>query len=810
MIRNYIKIAWRNLRKNKIFSFINILGLSMGLACFVMIGMYVMDEISYDKYNEKAGRIYRINSDLRLGGTDLNMAFSSDPMGPILKQDYPQVEEFVRFYGSNDSKLIKNKEQYIKENRVTHVDSTLFNVFTFPVIAGDPKVALNSPNTVVITESTAKRYFGNANDALGETIETNDNGSTLYKVTAVIKDIPHNSHFSFDFFFSMGNVEYSFGQFLANNFHTYILLKPGVDYKTFNKNFVEVIDKYIVPQAKQFMQIKSMEEFVKAGNNMEYSLIPVIDIHLHSSRSGELDTNGSIQYVYIFSGVALFILLIACINFMNLSTAQSSGRAKEVGIRKVLGTTKQSLIGQFLSESILMSCIALILALALVWLALPWFNTISGKEMTIGSEFNSWYFIAILSLPFVVGLLAGIYPAFFLSSFNPIKVLKGKQNTGFKNNIFRNFLVVFQFSASIILIIGTIIIYKQLNFIQTSRLGFDKDQVLIVDNSGMSKNISNAIKNEVEKMNGIKSASFGGYLPVGNSTRSDNTFSKETVMNENNALDMQTWNIDYEYIPTLGMEMAKGRNFSPAFGSDSTAIIINETAAKLMGFDDPIGKKLYLPRGEGSTSSYTIIGVVKNFNFESLRQNIGALSFQLGNNNWVSTYRMATTDLKGLVTDIESKYKEMAPGMPFNYQFMDEAFDSMYRQEQRIGKVTLSFSVLAILIACLGLFGLATYMAEQRTKEIGIRKVLGASVSNIVTMLSTDFIKLVLISFVIAIPIAWLGMSKWLQEFAYKINIGWWIFLVAGSVAMLIALITVSFQAIKAAIANPVKSLRTE
>lgn len=769
-----------------------------------------MDELSYDKYNEKADRIYRVNSDLKLGGVDINMAVTADPMGPTLKKDYPQVEEYVRFYSSSGSKLIKKGTEYIDEKRVTHVDSTLFRIFTLPAIVGDTKTALNKPNTVVITESTAKRYFGNANDALGKTIETNDNGSTLYEVTAVIKDVPQNSHFHFDFFFSMENVDYRFGEFLSHNFYTYILLKPGVDYKAFNKNFAEVIEKYIMPQAKQFMKIESMEDFAKAGNKIDYSLLPLTDIHLRSSRSNEVEANGNIQYVYIFSAVALFILLIACINFMNLSTAQSSGRAKEVGIRKVLGTTKKILIGQFLTESTLMACIALLFAIVITWLALPWFNSISGKEMVMGSVFKTGYLVILLLLPMIVGVLAGIYPAFFLSSFTPIKVLKGKPNAGFKKNNLRSFLVIFQFSASIILIIGTIIIYRQLDFIQTSQLGFNKDQVLVVDNSGMSRETRSAFKNEIEKMSVVKSASFGGYLPVGNSSRSDNVLSSEAVMTDQNALNMQTWSIDYDYIPTLGMEMAKGRNFSPSFGSDSTAIIINETAARLLALNDPIGKKLYSAERDGTSTAYTIVGVVKNFNFESLRQNIGALSFHLGNNTWVTTYRVATTDLGGLVNTIESKYKEMAPGMPFSYQFIDEAFDRMYRQEQRVGKVALSFALLAILIACLGLFGLATYMAEQRTKEIGIRKVLGASVSNIVGMLSKDFIKLVIISFVIAIPVAWLGMSRWLQDFAYRINIGWWIFFVAGSVALLIALVTVSFQAIKAAIANPVKSLRTE
>ena len=811
MIKNYFKIALRNLWKHKGFSAINIIGLAMGLACFIMIAMYVTDEISYDRYNDKADRIYRINSDIRFGGTDLIMAVSSDPMGATLKKDYPQVEEYARLYASNGSKLIKKGNDYINEDRVANADSTLFNVFTFPAIAGNTKTALNEPNTVVITESTAKKYFGGIGEAMGKNVETNENGSTLYKVTAVIKDIPHNSHFNFDFFFSMDNVNYGFGNFLSQNFHTYILLKPGTDYREFNKNFPVFIKKYILPQAKQFMKIESMEDFVKTGNKMEYSLMPITDIHLHSSRIAELGVNGNIQYVYIFSAVALFILLLACINFMNLSTARSAGRAKEVGIRKVLGTEKKSLIGQFLTESTLMAFIALILAFVLTAFSLSWFNSIAGKEMYISTLFKPQFLIFLLLLPVIVGLLAGSYPAFFLSSLQPIAVLKGKINAGFKKSNLRSFLVVFQFATSIILIIGTIIIYRQLNHIQTTKLGFNKDQVLVVDNPGVPRENREAFKNEIAKLGGVKSASFAGYLPVSNSSRNDNTYSTEAVMNEKNGFNMQNWSIDYNYIPTLGMEIIKGRNFSSEFGSDSSGMIINESTAKVIGFNDPVGKKIYTTNGPGQGPvSYTIIGVVKNFNYESLRKNVGPLCFLLGNNRWATAYRVATTDITGLVKNIESKYKEMAPGMPFSYQFLDESFDNMYREEQRVGKVALTFSLLAVLIACLGLFGLATYMAEQRTKEIGVRKVLGASVPNIISMLSKDFLRLVLISIVFAVPVAWWGMNKWLEDFAYRISINWWIFIVAGAVALLIALATVSFQAIKAALANPVKSLRTE
>ena len=812
MLKNYFKIALRNLWKHKGFSAINIIGLAMGLACFIMIALYVTDELSYDRFNEKANRIYRIHSDIKFGGTDLNMAVSADPMGAALKKDYPQVEQYARLYTSEGSKLFKKENQYISEQRVTYADSTLFSIFTFPTLAGNTLTALNEPNTVVINETTAKKYFNSAENAIGKILECKDNRTPIYKVTAVIKDIPKNAHFNFDFFLSMDNVQYGFGNFLSHNFHTYILLKPGTDYKAFNKNFTQVIDKYILPQAKQFMQIETMNDFVKTGNKLEYLLMPVTDIHLHSSRLVELSANGNIQYVYIFSAIALFILLIACINFMNLSTARSAGRAKEVGIRKVLGTEKKSLIGQFLTESTLTALIALLLAVVIAWISLPWFNAIAAKEMQIATLLQPKYFLFLLLLPVIVGLLAGSYPAFFLSSFKPILVLKGKMNSDFKKSNLRSSLVVFQFATSIILIIGTIIIYKQLNYIQTTKIGFNKDQVLVVDNTSMKTSVAESFKNEITKLSAVKSSSFAGFLPVANSSRNDNTFSTDAVMNEKNGFNMQVWSVDYNYISTLGMELAGGRNFSAQYGSDSSALIINEATAKLLGFGtDVIGKKIYNSDGpDKPTTVYTVIGIVKNFNFESLRKNVGPLCMRLGNNKWMSAYRVETDDMKNLLAKVENKFKEMSPGTPFNYSFLDESFDNMYKEEQRVGKVSVTFSLLAIIIACLGLFGLATYMAEQRTKEIGVRKVLGASVSSIVSMLSKDFLKLVVISFIIAVPVAWWGMNSWLQDFANRINISWWIFIVAGLVAMFIAVITVSFQAIKAAIANPIKSLRTE
>jgi putative ABC transport system permease protein len=811
MIKNFIKTAWRNLLKNRTFSILNIVGLAIGLCCFLLITMYVLDELSYDKYNEKADRIYRVNSDIKFGGTNLALAVCSDPMGATLKKDYPQVEQYTRFYNSNGSKLVKKGNEWINENNVVHADSTVFDVFTLPAIAGDTKTALNEPNTVVITESTAKKYFGTT-DAVGKTIETSGPTKVLYKITAVIKDIPKNSHFNFDFLFSMDNVEYQFGNYLSHNFQTYVVLRKGTDYKAFDKNFAEVIERYVMPQAKQFMKIGSIDEFRKAGNKLEYHLMPVTDIHLHSARFPELAVNGNAQYVYIFSAVAIFILLIACINFMNLSTARSASRAKEVGIRKVLGTEKRFLIGQFLTESTLLAFISLVLAIALCWLVLPLFNQLAAKQLLVKDFLTSKIIIAIILIPLVVGALAGSYPAFYLSAFQPIAVLKGKINAGFRRSSIRSGLVVFQFFISILLIIGTIIVYRQLDYIQTKNLGFNKEQVMVVNGTNALGTNVDAFKNEVAAMSGVKSAAFSGYLPVDNSSRNDNTYSSQAVMDSKNGFNMQTWTIDYDYINTLGMEIVKGRNFSREFGSDSSAVIINESTQKILGYTDPIGKKIYTNDNLNSQQmvSYTIIGVVKNFHFASLRQNIGPLCFRLGHTSWSMAFKVATTDIRALVSKIESKWKLMASGFPFSYQFLDDSFDDMYRQEQRVGKIAISFAILAIVIACLGLFGLATYMAEQRTKEIGVRKVLGASVQNITAMLSKEFLTLVLIAAVIAFPLAWWGMNYWLQDFAYRVDVSWWVFVVAAIIAFVIALLTVSFQAIRAAVANPVDSLRDE
>ncbi|ULQ57885.1 ABC transporter permease [Flavihumibacter rivuli] len=811
MIKNFLKIAWRNLKKNKVYSLINIVGLAIGLVCFLLIALYVVNELSYDRYNEKADRIYRIHSDIRFGGSDMRLAVTADPMGESLKKDYPQVEEYVRFYNSNGSKHLKKGTTYINETSVVHADSTLFNVFSLPSIAGDTKTALNEPNTVVITRTAAEKYFGST-DVIGKTIESDENGSTLYKVTAVIEDLPNTSHFQFDFFFSMDNVDYTFGNFLSHNFHTYLLLKPGVDPSTIEKKFPQYLEKYVLPQASAFMNLKSMKEFEQSGNKLNYSLMPLTRIHLYSDRHPELGINGNIQYVYIFGAVALFILIIACINFMNLTTARSANRAKEVGIRKVMGSEKKALIGQFLAESILTALLAFLLAILLTTLLLPAFNNLASKDIQI-NELLNWKWMAFLfSLPILVGIMAGSYPAFFLSSFKPIAVLKGRWSNSGSKSYLRSTLVVIQFATSIILMIGTVVVFQQLHYIRNKKLGFNKEQLLVINGTYALGEGLKGFKDELQAIPGVHKATISNYLPVGSTARNSNAFSTEAVMKQDNAFNMQSWLVDEDYIETMGMSMARGRNFSKQFGNDSLSIIINESTAKMLGYEDPIGKKIYasISNRDASVQGYTIIGIVKNFHFESLHQEIGPLALVIGKSDYSIVVRTDSKNIPQLLSTIESKWKTRVPSMPFEYQFMDESFDNMYRAEARVSKIALVFASLAIFIACMGLFGLATYMAEQRTKEIGVRKVLGASVQNIVGLLSRDFLKLVLVATVIAFPVGYLLMHRWLEDFAYRINIGWWIFLAVGILAVLIAIVTVSFQAIRAALLNPVKSLRTE
>ena len=796
----------RNLWKNKGYSAINNLGLAIGLATCLLILIYVMDELSYDKFYKKADRIYRVDADINFGGTHWILAVAPDPLAATLKKDFPQVEEAARFRDYGGIRIKKGNEN-LQENKVIFVDSTLFNVFSLPFIAGDPKTALTDPLSVVITEKMAKKYF-NTTDAVGKTLVVNDTSNR--KVTAVIKNIPSQSHFNFDFFLPLRSEESRSGNWLSNNFNTYIVLKEGADPKKLESQFDAVINKYLAPQALQVFHA-TMEEFKKTGGHVYYSLMPLTQIHLHSSKTAELGANGSMQYVYIFSAIATFILLIACVNFMNLSTARSSNRAKEVGVRKVLGSSKQNLINQFLTESVLISFIALILAIGIAKLLLPYFNQVSGKQIDIGLFSRPWLLPVLLLLVLVVGVLAGSYPSFYLSSFQPVTVLKGKIAGGFKRSWLRSSLVVFQFAISIILIVGTVVIYSQLNFIRNRKLGFDREHILVIQNCYPLGKQAKTFRNELFNIRGVEGATMSGFLPTSD-YRSDSPLFPDATLDQKSAVAMQTWYVDENYIPTLKMQMLKGRNFSADMPTDSSAIILNEAATKLLPFDDPLDKTLYYLTNINSraTKTYHVIGIVKNFNFNSLREQVSPMGLFYTEERGKIAVRFKSADVFSLISAVENKWKSIAPNQPFSYSFMDEDFNNIYRAEQRIGKIAISFSILAILIACLGLFGLVTYAAEQRTKEIGIRKVLGASVANIVNMLSKDFMKLVFIAMLIAFPLGWYFMNKWLQDFAYRISIDWKIFLIAGLTAILIAILTVSAQAVKAALANPVNNLRTE
>ncbi|MEP7231539.1 MAG: ABC transporter permease [Ginsengibacter sp.] len=807
MFKNYFKIAWRNLRKNKTFSIINIAGLSIGVSCFLLITLYVLDELSYDKYNVHAREIYRIDNHVKFGDFSYDGAEAPAILGPTLKKDYSQVEKYVRFknYGSF---VIKKGSENLKEDKAVYADSTLFDVFTLPMIEGDAKTALREPHSLVINESAAKKYF-NTSDVVGKTLAINEGNN--YKITGVIKDIPEQSHFTFDFFFPAAEIDQSRDDSWFNsNFQTYLLVKPGTDINQLQRGLNKSLIAGATPQFQGILNM-SKDEFEKGGNSLHVTLRPLMDIHLHSNIADELGTNGSIQYVYIFSAIAIFILLIACVNFMNLSTARSSNRAKEVGVRKVLGGLRNNLMIQFLTESVFISLISFILAIGVVFLVLPLFNDLAGKHISSLLLLNPLMISGVLLLMIIVGLIAGSYPAFFLSSFQPIEVLKGNLSRGFKGAFIRNALVVFQFSISIVLMIGTVVIFNQLNYIRNKNLGFNKEQVLILQNTYALNTQAKAFRNELLQMPGVKNATITGYLPV-SGNRGDRGFVTSPVFDGKNFTIMQQWAVDENYIPALQLHLKSGRNFSEKFPSDSDALIVNEAAAKILGSGDPINKKLYQIKDlkTGELLANNVIGVISNFNFNSLHEQITPLVLKLQPDNGSIAVRINTSDIAGLLGQINAKWKSMVPSQPFSYSFLDEEFNKQYKAEQRTGTISMIFSILAILVACLGLFGLVTYAAEQRVKEIGIRKVLGAAIPDIMGMLSRDFVKLILISICIACPVAWWMMTKWLQDFAYRVNISWWVFAETGLLVLLIALVTSLFQTMKAAIANPVKSLRTE
>ena len=808
MLKNYFKVALRNLWKSRGFSAINIIGLAAGIGVCLLIVLYVVDELSYDKYNANANRIYRIDADIFFNNTGFNAAVTPKPLAKALKTDCPQVEEMVRTMYSADV-MVKKGDNFIQDHHVVLADSTFFRVFTLPMVAGSAATALNEPHSIVIDESAARRYF-NSTDVVGKTLELEN--KTICKVTGVFKDIPKQSHFHFSFIRPLRD-GYSGddNDWLSNNYISYILAKPGVQQSFLQARVDATVDNYLSKQLQDLLHA-STADMKKQGNYFRYHLMPLLDIHLHSNKSYEFEANGNINYVTIFSFIALLILLIACVNFMNLSTARSANRAKEVGIRKVAGSTKGNLIVQFLLESVLLSFFSLLLALGIAWLLLPMFNTLAGKELHAGMLFSGRFLPILVLVVLLVGIIAGSYPAFYLSSFQPIQVLKGRIASGFKSSWLRSSLVVFQFTISIMLIIGTLVIYHQLKYIRSREVGYNRDQVLIIHGAYEAGDPIKSFRQDLLKLSGVVDATLTGDLPSSGGGYSQNGWFRDPSLDTKKITVMTSLFVDEHYIPTLGMKMVKGRNFSKDFPTDSTAIIMNESAAELLGMTkDPLNQLMYRPKDNNMTPlAMHVVGVVKDFNFSSMHDKVGPLIMQLADNRGKMAIRLQPGAAASMVQQIEAKWKTMANGLPFSYTFMDNDFNNLYHAEQQTGQVFITFAIFAILIACLGLFGLVTYAAEQRMKEIGVRKVLGAKVSGIVALLSKDFSRLVLIATLIAFPLAGWGMNQWLQSFAYRIGLSWWIFVVAGATAMLIALLTVSVQTIRAALANPVKSLRSE
>ncbi len=806
MLKNYLKIAVRNLLKYKTYSFINIAGLAIGLACCALIMLYVRDELSYDRFHQNAERVYRVTLNAGLGGRFVKTATTPAPMAATFVQEFPEIANATRFW-QNQRVLIGYEDKRFYEE-FNWTDSTVFAVLSFPLAQGDPKTALAQPNTIVISEAMAEKYFGDENP-MGKALRYDNRVD--YKITGVMKNLPRQSHFRFDFLGSMlTQPEAGSTRWVSNSFYTYILLQPGVTPAQLAAKFPAVIKKYVAPQIQQALG-KSFEEAIAAGAKWDYLLQALPDIYLRSNVQHELGVTSDDKYVYILTAIAVFILLIACINFMNLATARSANRAKEVGMRKVLGSVRAQLIKQFLSESVLLALLALLLALAAIDLFLPLFNNLAGKELTLDT--NATFFFGLFGVTLFVGLLAGIYPAFVLSAFQPVAVLKGSIRAGAKSPWLRSALVVAQFALSIILLIGTGVVFQQLEYMRSKQLGFNSEQLMVlpIETRGAQQRYE-SFRNELLTNPNILSVAASDVVP--GRFEGDDAFRPEGAPQEV-VYPLERLRVSYDFLETLEMELAAGRGFSRDFVTDtSDAIMINEAAALRMGMapEEAVGKRLFeIGRTPEENISRTIIGVVKDFHIETMHRAIDpVVLFMQRSAMWRVSVRIRPENIPATLAFLQEKWQAFEPGYPWRYTFLDEDFGRLYQNEERQSRIFGSFTVLAVIIACLGLFGLASFIAEQRTKEIGVRKVLGASAQGIVLLLSKDFTKLVGLAFVIAAPIAYFAMSHWLQDFAYRTELNPVVFVLAGLLALLIAWLTVGYQAIKTALTNPVEALRYE
>jgi len=804
MIKNYIKVSIRNLISQRGYTLINIFGLAVGIASALLIMLYVVDEISYDKFHPNAQNIHRICLDAKIQDTELLGPISCVPIGPTSVNEYPDILNYTRIFSFSGEPVIRYEDRTFVEKRLMYTDSTFFQVFNgFSLIRGNPDNVLNRANQMVMTESTAKRYFGDENP-IGKVVQFGQNRQN-WEVTAVVADLPKNSHLKFDILCSFVTLPMSQSTFwIGNNNYTYILLQDGLDPREVDKRFVDMVNTHAGPQFEQFANI-STSDFESSGNRYSYFTQPLLDIHLKSNMPFELEKGGNLTMVYVFMLIAIFILVIAAINFMNLSTARSAKRAKEVGIRKVVGSTRSKLIGQFLTESVIVSTVSLAIAIGLIFLAMPGFNSIAGKEMSLTTLPVALTIGILIATILVVGFAAGSYPAFFLASFEPLKVLKGKLQTGMKNSFLRGSLVVVQFIITIGLLISTFVVYHQISFIQEKDLGYNPENILVVNRPyAIANEQRETFLNELRALPYIESVSRSNSLPT--------TIIGNTVMQKKGAPsdDMQSLNHFYAYHDldkVMQFKMVKGRYFSDDFASDSSAMVMNEAAVKVFGFDgDPIGQKVMMNLND----ERTVVGIMEDFHYESLHQKISPLVIACHPTYTYVTIRIAGANVQEAIRSIEAKWNEFVPDQAFDYFFMDQAVDNQYSDERRASILFSSFSILAIIIATLGLLGLSSYSAEQRTREIGIRKVLGANVGLVIWLLLNEINKLFIIATLISWPIAWFLMSKWLESFAFRVGLSPWIFIGASVLAYLIAVLTVSYQALKAARTNPAITLKYE
>ena len=795
MIKNLLLVALRNFKRDKGYSLLNILGLTIGITFSLFLIFYIKDELSYDRYNKNADRIYRVNAYIKEKDKDM-MKWTSTPfpLAPALKKDYPEVQEAVRFVG-NDKFMFKNGELKFYEDKVFYADSNVFNVFTHQFIEGNPQTALNLPKSLVLTQTLAEKYFGKNKTYVGRVLQESKNDN--YTVTAVVKDVPKNSHLIFNALISRNTLPPDF----ANNwggfgFYTYVLLKPNTSAAGFEKKLKSLYDKYL---ASIFVQFNVKIDFVVQN---------ITAIHLYSEVSGEPEELGSISYIYIFSAVAFFMLLIACINYMNLTTARSARRAKEIGIRKVSGSTKSQLIAQFLVESTLTALFALIISIGLIALFLPSFNTLAGKFISFKTLLEPATFSILLAIVVFVGLVGGSYPAFYLSKFNPVNILKGSLSKGSSNAVLRRVLVVVQFSISMVMLICTWVVYGQLKYLRNVDLGFNKEQVLsvVANADGDLRTKIIAFKDAVRSNPQVLSISTSQNTP-GSSGINFNLFSVET---KKGFIDqgLDNYAIDEDFVKTLGMKITRGRNFT---GPSDTlrSIIVNENLVKYFAWDNPLGKRVKFP-GDTSGRYLEVVGVIKDFNQKSLYNPIAPLLLLYRPNNNMMQLKLNPATMSAAIASTEKSWKQAFPDLPFQYTFLDQDFYSQYAADQKRGKIFTTFSVLTIMITCLGLLGLVAFTTQQRQKEISIRKIMGAGVGEIIPLITNNFILLVGISCLIAFPVAWMFMSKWLKVFPYNTGLKLMPFVLSALVVLLITLLTVIFHTVRAAVANPVNSLRTE